>query len=68
MDHCRNWAWSRAGTPSSSQITVTGSGNANASIRSTVSSPAATRASIASSSDAVIASIRGPQPGDPPRR
>ena len=47
--------------PSSSQITVTGSGNANDASRSTGAPPAA-RASRSSSSDAVIAATRGRSP------
>ena len=61
-DQTWNLSWSAAGTPSSSQITVIGSGNAKASMRSTDSSPPAKRPSIASSSDAVISSIRGRSP------
>ncbi len=61
FDQSRNCAWSSTGTPSSSQMTVTGSGNANARIRSTTGS-SARDASIASSSEAVTASTRGRSP------
>lgn len=57
-DQARKSSRSSKGTPSSSQITVIGRGNANASIRST-GSPSAPRAAMASSSSSVIASIRG---------
>jgi hypothetical protein len=53
-DQAWNRSWSAAGMPSSSQMTVIGSGNANASISS-----ASSRASKAVSSPAVIASMRG---------
>jgi hypothetical protein len=55
-DQARNLSRSEAGMPSSSLITVTGSGNANDSSKSTVSS---SRAARSSSSEAVISAMRG---------
>ena len=53
-DQVRKSSWSATGTPSSSQITVIGSGNANDASRSTCS-----RVDMSSSSPLVIAVIRG---------
>src|ERR1700736_3508599 len=70
-DQVRKSFWSATGTPSSSQITVIGSGNANEASRST-----SRRVDMSSSSPAVIAVIRGlsrgagrllpAEPGGPP--
>ena len=53
-DQARNWSRSATGMPSSSQITVIGSGNANEANRST-----SRRVDISSSRAAVMAVIRG---------
>jgi hypothetical protein len=54
LDQIRNESRSATGIPSSSQITWMGSGNANASTRSTSVRPA-----ISSSSSAVMVAMRG---------
>ncbi len=53
-DQARNWSRSATGTPSSSQMTVIGSGKANEASRST-----SRRVDMSSSSPAVMAAMRG---------